>query len=46
MVTVIIMMMKGYYKNTGHYEKQCQTYKTLTAFFVQHVFSLVQDSLL
>lgn len=23
MVAIIIVMMKGYYKNTGHEEKQC-----------------------
>jgi len=40
MVTIIIVMMKGYYKNTGHQEKQCQTYKSFTPFFAQHVFFL------
>jgi hypothetical protein len=38
MVTTVVVMMKGHYKNTGHQEKQRHPYKTLTIFFAQHVF--------
>jgi hypothetical protein len=41
-VTTIIVMMKGYYKNTGQQEKQGQTYKPLTTFFAQHVFPRIK----
>jgi len=40
MVTIIIVMMKGYYKNTGYQKKQHQTYKSLSSFLVQHEFPL------
>ena len=43
MVAIIIVMMKGYYKNTGHEEKQCQPYKTSATSLAQHVFSLLQS---
>jgi len=38
MVTVIIVMMKGYYKNAGYKEKQRQAYKNSTISFTQHLF--------
>jgi len=39
MVTIIIVMMKGYYKNAGYQEKQRQAYKNFTTSFTQHLFS-------
>jgi len=45
MVTIIIVMMKGYYKNAGYQEKQCKAYKSFTSFLAQHEFSLLQSPL-
>jgi len=44
-ITIIIVVMKGNYKNAGYQEKQCQTYETFIAFFAQHVFPLIRVSL-
>jgi len=46
MVTIIIVMMKGHYKNTGQEEKQRQTYNSFTAFFTQHVLSRMEPAFL
>jgi len=41
MVAIIIVMMKGNYKNAGYEEKQRQAYKKFTIFFAQHLFSFI-----